>query len=133
MASSAAALVGRRSSRFGPTWATALAALSVWQMAQRRPNSSRPCFSAAVRLETFALGMSSRASTVAITDAGGLELVEPLGAQGAAAVEKLRVVLEHGRLGCLGGCWSRGYQCSHDEHRGKQEHPCLLLHGRTAP
>ena len=35
---------GASSSRFGPTCATAFDAASVWQVAQRSPNSSRPCF-----------------------------------------------------------------------------------------
>ena len=47
-----------------------VAAFSVWQLRQRSPNSSRPCFSAAVRLLTFASGMSSRSFDVAITAAG---------------------------------------------------------------
>src|SRR3954463_740443 len=61
---------GLSSSRFGPTCATACDAASVWQAAQRSPKSSRPCFSASVRLVTFALGMSLPLLTAAITAAG---------------------------------------------------------------
>ncbi len=70
IASSTSAFPGARVSRFGPTFALAFAAFSVWHIRQCSPNSSRPRSCSGVSSLTPARGIELRSLSAAITASG---------------------------------------------------------------